>query len=330
LHQMDYQSFLKNFQIKPVIIHQDISDQKPLASICILTYQHVNYIKQCLDGILMQQTTFPFEILLGEDASSDGTREICLEYAANHPDKIRLFLHHRENNIAINGTPTGRFNFLYNLYNARGKYIAICEGDDYWTDPLKLQKQVDFLEGNKKYNYCGHKSCVKKNEHIKKIVLDVEILTFKELIFKNRLNTSSLVFRRESISHFPDFFYTLSAGDWALQLLAIKGSNAYVLDEYMSVYRLHNGGIWSTLDNQTMCRQGVQIMNAFKEIYNDKKSIKLIEAAINERKKSFGLINQSYIKSILQKLNIILKSTRRNKPNIALRIIKKLKSILKF
>src|SRR5690606_4409195 len=113
----------------------------PVVSVCVQTYQHAPYIRECLDSILMQKTDFPFEILLGEDESSDGTREICIEYAEKFPDKIKLFLHRRENNIQIFGYPTGRFNFLTNLYSSNGKYIAICEGDDYWTDSDKLQKQ---------------------------------------------------------------------------------------------------------------------------------------------------------------------------------------------
>jgi len=139
---------IKKYQKVPVREYSNQVNKKPVVSVCVQTYQHVNYIKDCLDGILMQKTTFPSEILLGEDASTDGTREVCIEYAEKYPKKIRLFLHHRKNNIKINGSPTGRFNFLYNLYSARGKYIAICEGDDYWTDPYKLQKQVDFLDVN--------------------------------------------------------------------------------------------------------------------------------------------------------------------------------------
>jgi glycosyltransferase involved in cell wall biosynthesis len=119
---------------------------EPRVSVQVTTYQHAPYIGRCLDGILMQQTSFPIEILVGDDESTDGTREICLRYAERHPDRIRLFLCRRElshvpwhgNDIMLNG---------YWLFCAsRGKYLAICEGDDYWTDPLKLEKQVDALE----------------------------------------------------------------------------------------------------------------------------------------------------------------------------------------
>ena len=120
----------------------------PLVSVCIQTFNHKNYITECLDGILNQKTTFDFEIILGEDESTDGTREICIQYHQKFPEKINLFLRSRKDVIYINSQPTGRYNFLENLKASSGKYIAICPGDDYWKDPLKLQKQVEFLESN--------------------------------------------------------------------------------------------------------------------------------------------------------------------------------------
>src|SRR6478735_1262142 len=110
---MNFKEFKEKYQFKEVEEYPSKANTNPLVSVCVQTYQHVNYIKECLDGILMQQTDFPFEVLLGEDQSTDGTREICIEYAQKYPDKIRLFLHHRENNIKINGRQTGKFNFLY-------------------------------------------------------------------------------------------------------------------------------------------------------------------------------------------------------------------------
>jgi glycosyltransferase involved in cell wall biosynthesis len=137
----------------------------PIVSVCVQTYQHASYIRDALDGILMQKTDFAFEILLGEDESTDGTREICIEYAEKYHGKIRLFLNSRKNVIHINGLPTGRRNFMNNLKNARGKYIALLPGDDYWTDPHKLQKQVDFLEANPDFVICFHNVMVVHDEN---------------------------------------------------------------------------------------------------------------------------------------------------------------------
>lgn len=155
---MNFQEFKARFENRKVEEYPNSVGKKPLVSVCVITYQHAPYIRDCLDGILMQETDFSFEILLGEDQSSDGTREICIEYAKKHPDKIRLFLHHRENNMMLNSFPDGKFNFLYNLGSIRGKYIALCEGDDFWTDKMKLQKQVDFLNGHPEYSMSSHET----------------------------------------------------------------------------------------------------------------------------------------------------------------------------
>lgn len=131
-----------------------------LVSIVCITYNHEPYLRQALEGFLMQQTTFPVEIILAEDCSPDGTRRICEEYVSRYPDKIRYIV--RDHNVGYNQ------NEYEAMQAARGKYIAFCEGDDYWTDPLKLQKQVDFLESHPDYSVCWHrcKHCIDKTEQM--------------------------------------------------------------------------------------------------------------------------------------------------------------------
>lgn len=124
----------------------------PLVSICCITYNHAQFIRKCLDGFLMQKTDFPIEILIHDDCSTDGTTEIVREYEAKYPDLI--FPLYEEENQYQQGK-AAEIDF-YNYRRARGKYIAYCEGDDYWTDPLKLQKQVDFMEANPEYSVCFH------------------------------------------------------------------------------------------------------------------------------------------------------------------------------
>ena len=134
--------------------NKPVNESFPLVSVTVTTYQHVNYIRDCLNGILMQKTDFPYEIILGEDGSSDGTQEICKEYAVRYPDKIRLFIRDRRISQFVRKDGTvSRFNGIWNRMSARGKYIAWCEGDDYWTDPLKLQKQVNILESDKNIGF---------------------------------------------------------------------------------------------------------------------------------------------------------------------------------
>ncbi len=121
----------------------------PLVSICCITYNHAPFIRKCLDGFLMQQTTFPVEIILAEDCSTDATRAICEEYVSRYPDKIRYIV--RDHNVGYNQ------NEYEAMQAARGKYIAFCEGDDYWTVPDKLQRQVDWLEAHPDYSVCWHR-----------------------------------------------------------------------------------------------------------------------------------------------------------------------------
>ena len=120
--------------------------EEPWVSVCVTTYQHVQYIEKCLDSMLNQEVDFGYEILVGEDGSTDGTREICIEYEKKYPDIIRLFLNKRDDVFYMHGSPTGRSNFVNNIKNARERYIAFCDGDDYWISTDKLKRQVAVLE----------------------------------------------------------------------------------------------------------------------------------------------------------------------------------------
>ena len=246
---MDFKEYKNIYQKRKVKEFPNNVDLNPILSICIQTFQHKDFIRDCLEGVLQQKTNFSLEILLGDDESNDGTREICLEYAKMYPEKIRLFLHYRENNIRINGGPTGRFNFSYNLFSARGKYLAVCEGDDYWTDPLKLQKQVDFLENNEDFALCFHNVNIlnirnrKKEVHPMHLTLKKNVFTTSDLLKPCFIHTASLLFRKKETFTLPNWFFQVESGDIALMLLiSLEGDFKY-LDEVMSVYRKHDAGI---------------------------------------------------------------------------------------
>jgi len=239
--------------------HRDIgsksfSEQEPLVSVLVLTYQHVAYIKECLDSILMQHTSFPIEILLGEDDSSDGTREICERYAAQHPDRIRLFLGHRADVLYILGKPTGRRNLLNLLSAAKGRYIALCEGDDYWTDPFKLQKQVDFLEEHSEYSCCFHSVQLLINGDLHAYPIPDEVdkmnITLEDILSKRNFVTTPSVMYRSVFIPFPRFLLKAPYGDMALFTLASKTGKAACLDEDMAVWRQTAKGLWTGLDEQ--------------------------------------------------------------------------------
>jgi len=126
----------------------------PLVSICIPAYQHEKYIAQCIESVLSQETDFPFEILIGEDDSTDGTRGICMKYAEEHPDRIRLFLRKSENKMIRNGKKIGRLNHLGLYGSARGEFLCICDGDDYWVDNSKIQHQLDLMRQYPEASIC--------------------------------------------------------------------------------------------------------------------------------------------------------------------------------
>ena len=289
---MDITQFKKTYEHKKVEENKNKVAVNPLVSVCIQTYQHVHYIKECLDGILNQKTNFDFEILLGEDASTDGTREICIDYAERYPEKIRLFLHHRENNISVGGKPSGRFNFLYNLYTAQGKYIALCEGDDYWTDPLKLQKQVDMLEKNHNLGLCftDCKLVDTKNKVLKENFIPPKFqreLNQSDILSRFCPNTNTTLFRRELIVGINfENFKSVYNGDSFLFGFILQKLNAGYLPIKGGAYREHEGGIWSQKKQEFKLEKSIDtcliIMKSYRvnepqlfESYVDKRFRKL-------------------------------------------------------
>lgn len=246
---MDLEEFKAEFQHKEVTEYFNQVDVDPIVSVCVQTYQHASYIRDCLESILMQKINFPYELLLGEDASNDGTREICIEYAKKYPEKIRLFLHHRENNIKVNRNSTGRFNYLFNLFNARGKYISLCSGDDYWTDPLKLQKQVDFLEDNPDFAGAFHETeMIDPDGNIKRIYgKDAPVVVQAEdtISTMSIFHTSSFVFKNE-IKQLPNWIFKVISGDMALFTIVSSFGPIKKIPGRMSVYRKHDGGVTET------------------------------------------------------------------------------------
>jgi glycosyltransferase involved in cell wall biosynthesis len=227
----------------------ETSSEEIVLSVCCVTYNHEKYIAQAIEGFLMQKTTFKFEVLIGEDCSTDGTRKIVDEYALKYPDKITLVT--SEMNVGAHKNAVRIFS------RVKGRYVAMCDGDDYWTDPLKLQKQVDFLEQNQNYIMCCHHSKrIKENNEIYYMNLNPKpiIYSFEDILFDNDFETVllSVVFRNTpeiNEMYKADWFFQSNAPDRFLKLYATftSGKDIYVLPEIMSCYRKHTGGIWSTL-----------------------------------------------------------------------------------
>ena len=218
----------------------------PMVSIRCITYNHEPYIRQCLEGFVMQKTNFRFEAIVHDDASTDGTAAIIREYAEKYPDIIKPIFE-TENQYSKRDGSLGR------IMNeaCTGKYIAMCEGDDYWIDPLKLQKQVDFMETHEDYSMCWHDAYVlhngKKypyNRYKKDCDVSIEDLIIKGGDF---CPTASLIYRKEMFCKYTSETknYIFHVGDYPLQIYMGSVGNVRYMFEPMSVYRFCTNGSWS-------------------------------------------------------------------------------------
>jgi glycosyltransferase involved in cell wall biosynthesis len=217
-------------------------------SVSMITYNHEKFIAQAVESVLMQKANFEYELVIGEDCSTDNTRQILLEYQKKYPDKIRLLL--PEKNL---GMPKNAIN---TLQASRGQYIAALEGDDYWTDPLKLQKQVDFLEANPEYSGAFHDIQLLESDgswgNPRKCIQDFKErvdITLEDTISKTSpFHTSSFIFRSNSLK-LPKEFSRYTSGDMAIFMIVASQGKLRRIPNNMSVYRKHKGGITKLTDD---------------------------------------------------------------------------------
>jgi glycosyltransferase involved in cell wall biosynthesis len=236
-----------------------------LLDIPICAYNHEKFIAQAIEGVIMQKTNFKFRLLIGEDASTDNTRNVILKYALAYPEIIFPILH--DINLGA------KENTKILLSRCTSKYLAMCDGDDYWTDVNKLQKQVDFLEANEAYSMCFHEAdVINKAGFLQKFNGITEDRDFDliDLTQSNFISSASVVFRKKNIENLPVLFVQLSAWDWGFHLLnAEKGKIRYFKD-CMSVYRKHAGGMWSSLSQKEMVIKGVELMKQLDKCFDYK------------------------------------------------------------
>lgn len=224
---------------------KDMFNTSPSVSICCLTYNHVSYIRQCLDGFVSQKTNFPFEVLVHDDASTDGTADVIKEYEARYPLLIKPIyqdINQYRQRRQVSAT--------YNFARVKGKYIASCEGDDYWTDPYKLQKQVDFLETHPDFSICFHPVMVLNQatgEMHPDTLADVpsETTIYDLATYSNYIHTPSVMYR-----YSPDVnkkfgqIGNVGVGDYLYHILYAERGKIQKLPDYMAVYR-QGVGIWT-------------------------------------------------------------------------------------
>ena len=251
--------------------------KEPLVSICCITYNHKNYIRDAIEGFLMQKTTFEIEILIHDDASTDGTDEIIRDYESKFPEIIKP-LYEEENQWSLGR----KGSIVFNIPRARGKYIALCEGDDYWTDPFKLQKQVDFLERNSNHSMCFHGAkVISESNYLNNSIfsnLQNRDYNSDELLEKWIVPTASVVFRKELFNKIPQsekFIY----GDIITFLTMAAYGKVRCIDEAMSVYRRTKKGV--VLSENVSPDYYWRFIEHFKEIFQ--KFPKVTKTVVDKR-----------------------------------------------
>ncbi|MCU0598934.1 MAG: glycosyltransferase [Desulfobacterales bacterium] len=254
--------------------------ENPLVSVILITYNHDEFIAEAIEPVLRQKTDFPFEILIGEDQSTDHTLKICRIYQKKDPYRIRLIS--AETNVGMHR------NISRLWCRCRGAYIAFCEGDDYWSDDRKLAKQVDFLNKNTNFSMCGAfteriergqgKEWRSAGQQGPSRILDA--YGVEDLIPEYNFHFSSILLRKALI-RFPSWFWRVYCADRPLYLLCAEKGPVGFIPEYLSVYRLHEGGIWSARRQMDKAQKGIELFEHIDE-YFDYRYHRLIKKTVSQ------------------------------------------------
>ena len=287
-------------------------------SVLIITYNHEKYISQALDSVLMQEVNFAYEIVIGEDCSSDRTRDILIEYQKKYPEKIRLLLHKQ------NLGNLGKNNLIKTHHACRGEYIALLEGDDYWTSSLKLQKQTDYLDRNPDFAICFTSTLAfyEDGSHTPYVFPDLnykEISTLKDLLCDNFMHTCSVMFRNRLFKSYPKWYHEIITGDYALHIINASYGKIGFINEVMSAYRIHKDGIWSMRQKDNMGRNYKSAIALYSNLTNflDNRYHKILEKRLFQ---CFRVLMEKYIESrdIKEVIKLFLKSVKIFKTNITM------------
>ncbi len=248
-------------------------------SVLVMTYNHANFIRQALDSVLMQDVTFAYEILISEDCSTDGTREIVEEYYQQFPQKIHLLL--STQNIHSNAV------VARGIKAAKGEYIALLDGDDYWISPHKLQKQADFLDNHPECSMCFHNARVFYEDNSQPSwnwtpANQKEFSTLEEIWMGNFIATCSAMFRNGLFGDVPDWYDALfPITDWPLHILNAERGKIGYINEVMGAYRYHSGGLYSPYSQREKLQKNLQFYRQMNVNLNYKYD-QLIKIAISK------------------------------------------------
>lgn len=283
-------------------------DEKVLVSICCTAYNQEKYIEDALKGFLMQETNFAFEILISDDCSTDKTTQIIQDYTNRYPRIIKPLIQ-KENQYSKGALPIRDLI----LPHVSGKYIALCEGDDYWTDSTKLQQQVDFLEHNPEFMGCGHNTRFLINgELTDRLFVDSsnkkDSYKFNDFIDSAYLHTTSLVFRydahKSQINEYLAKYSSVKRNDVYMLLVFSKFGSIKYIDKIMSVYRMNDGGIWSGVDEQAQLIMFLHGCVDFSYIFGEDYRDKFLYSFANTLSESIGATTPNFMSEVLKEFSI--------------------------
>ncbi|MBK2267748.1 glycosyltransferase family 2 protein [Francisella philomiragia] len=306
--------------LKNDITDSEVNHTQPLVSICCATYNQEAYIAKAIDSFLMQQTNFPFEIIINDDCSTDNTAKIVSEYQAKYPNIIKSIFQ-SENQFCKGLSP---FNDI--LFPAsKGKYIALCEGDDYWTDPHKLQKQVDFLEANPEFMGCAHATRFLRDGQIAELASnadpDKSIYLFEEYVGLHYFHTSSWVYRYDKYKEKVNEYLKLNNGDNYLSYVFLTFGPIKYLDQEMSVYRVNDKGVWSSqkhednnIENILSLIKNIEIFDKYEQHLSDVMLYNLM--VCNHERVSNAIVSNCSNKNIEKILKMIIDSYSSQQSNL--------------
>lgn len=233
----------------------------PVVSVCVITYNQEKYISQAINSVLAQQTNFPFEVVIADDCSTDDTATLCKHYQEQRPDLIRLL--HRTSNLGA--VP----NYLETFKACKGKYVAFLEGDDYWIDPQKLQKQVDFLEANPDFAICCHNvyAVDEHGEVTRPLLFEAPKVSTVENLCKgpDYISTPSCMVRNGLLEEIPPWMYSLPGCDWVLDILNAEHGKIRYFPEVMAAYRIHPDSVWSSKKPEEKLRTALNLVQTIDE-----------------------------------------------------------------
>lgn len=261
------------------------AEEQIVVAIKCLVFNHEPYLRQCLDGFVMQKTNFKFVAIVHDDCSTDGSKSIIQEYEAKYPEIIKP-IYEKENQWSKHDSSLQKI--MFDAIQATGcKYVALCEGDDYWTDPYKLQKQVDFMESHPEYIACFHNAKVGYDGHYTffNSANENNYPTTEDIIKRKWfISTQSLLYRNIHLV-FPQWTHQVINGDYILELLLAKEGRFYYMDDVMAVYRKHEGSASDGLNKNKikMYDMLIYLLENMKNEYNGAYSDAFDESIANYR-----------------------------------------------